>query len=70
MPWTLYPAPALIPAVPREKKSVTEQINVYCFLSRPDRPVLTAEAVILPAMEEYSMMLHHQCALQMCERHQ
>lgn len=43
MPWTLYPAPALIPAVPREKKSVTEQINVCCFLSRPDRPLLTGE---------------------------
>lgn len=70
IPWTLYPAPALILAVPREKQSVTEQINVYCFLSRPDRPLLTAAAVILPAMLEYSMMLHHQCALQMCELHQ
>lgn len=34
----IYPAPALIPAVRREKRSVTEQINVCCFLSRPDRP--------------------------------
>lgn len=70
IPWTLYPALALILAVPREKQSVTEQINVYCFLSRPDRPLLTAAAVILPAMLEYSMMLHHQRALQMCELHQ
>lgn len=70
IPWTLYPAPALIPAVPREKWSVTEQINVHCFLSRLDRPMLIAEAAILPAMVEYSMMLHHQCALQMCELHQ
>lgn len=46
---TLYPAPGLIPAVPRESWSVTEQITVYCFLSRLDRPMLTAEAVILPA---------------------
>lgn len=58
IPWTLYPAPALILAVPREKQSVTEQINVYCFLSRPDRPLLTAAAVILPAMLECSTMLH------------
>lgn len=37
------------PAVPRESRSVTEQINGCCFLSRLDRPVLTAEAVILAA---------------------
>lgn len=42
---TLYPAPGLIPAVPGERRSVTEQITVYCFLSRLDRPSLTAEAV-------------------------
>lgn len=36
---TLHPAPGLIPAVPRESWSVTEQINVYCFLSRLDRPI-------------------------------
>lgn len=66
---TLYPAPGLIPTVPRESWSVTEQINVYCFLSRLDRPMLTAEAVILPATVEYGMMVH-QCALRICELHQ
>jgi len=50
--WTLYPAPGLIPAFPRESLSVTEQITVYCFLSRLDHPMLTAEAVILPATVE------------------
>lgn len=59
----------LIPTVPRESWSVTEQINVYCFLSRLDRPMLTAEAVILPATVEYGMMVH-QCALRICELHQ
>lgn len=48
----IYPAPALIPAVRRGKRSVTEQISVCCFLSRPDRPALTTEAVILPATVE------------------
>ena len=66
---TLYPAPGLIPAVPRESWSVTEQINVYCFLSRLDRPMLTAEAVILPATVEYGMMVHRR-ALRICELHQ
>lgn len=66
---TLYPAPGLIPAVPQESWSVTEQINVYCFLSRLDRPMLTAEAVILPATVEYGMMVH-QRGLRICELHQ
>lgn len=70
IPWTLYPALALIPALPREKWSVTEQINVHCFLGRLDRPMLTAEAVILPGMMVNTMMLHHRCALQLCELHQ
>lgn len=48
----LYPALGLIPAVPRESWSVTEQITVYCFLSTLDRPKLTAEAVILQAVVE------------------
>lgn len=50
--WTLYPAPGLIPAVPRDSWSVTEQITVDCFLSRPDQAALTAEAGILPSAEE------------------
>lgn len=66
---TLYPAPGLIPAVPRESWSVTEQINVYCFLSILDHPMLTAEAVILPATVEYGMMVHHR-SLRICELHQ
>lgn len=66
---TLYPALGLIPAVPRESWSVTEQINVYCFLSRLDRPMLTAEAVILPATVEYGTMVH-QRGLRICELHQ
>lgn len=48
----IYPAPAIIPAVRREKRSVTEQIKVCCFLSRLDRPALTTAAVILPATVE------------------
>lgn len=48
----VYPAPALIPAVQREKRSVTEQISVCCFLSRLDRPALTTEPLIVPAMVE------------------
>lgn len=67
IPWTLYPALALIPALPREKWSVTEQINVHCFLGRMDHPMLTGAAVILPGM---IVMLHQQCALQLCELHQ
>lgn len=47
-----YPAPAFIPAVRRGKRSVTEQISVRCFLSRPDRPALTTEPLILPATVE------------------
>lgn len=35
--WTLYPELGLILAVPRESPSVTEQIIVYCFLSRQDQ---------------------------------
>lgn len=66
---TLYPALDLIPAVPRESWSVTEQINVYCFLSRLDHPMLTAEAVILPATVKYGMMVH-QRALRIYELHQ
>lgn len=66
---TLYPAPGLIPAFPRESSSVTEQITVYCFLSRLDCPMLTAEAAILPATVERGMKVH-QRALQSCEPHQ
>lgn len=42
--WTLYSAPGLIPAVPRESRSVTEQITVYCFLSRLDQPALNSRS--------------------------
>lgn len=48
----IYPVPALIPAVRREKRSVTEQISVCCFLSRLDRPALTSEPLILLATVE------------------
>lgn len=44
--WTPYSAPALIPAVQQEQRSVTEHINVYCFVSWLDRPTVTTEAVI------------------------
>lgn len=67
--WTLYPAPGLIPAVLRESWSVTEQITVNCFLSRPDPPTLTAEAAALPSAAARGATVHR-CRLWTCELHQ
>ena len=57
------------PCSPEGELSVTEQITVFCLLSRLDRPMLTAEAAILPATVEKGMMVH-QPAPRICELHQ